>query len=448
MPKISGNDSILDAVGVGIGPFNLSAAALLEPIADLRGLFFERREDFRWHPGLLLPEGSVQVSFLKDVVTLADPTSRFSFLSYLFAKRRLYRFIIAGFPKIKRLEFNDYFRWVSEELPNLRFGRPVAAVDYDGETLRVDLGDERLRTRNVILGTGQCPKIPACAEPYTGPTVFHSGEYLMRDVQPEGRRIAVIGGGQSGAELVNNLLSGRSGLPEKIHWIARRRSFLPLDDSPFVEEIFTPSYSDYFFSLPRETREKLLGDQKFASDGINHELLKQIYRRLYELEFLEGAGRNFSLRIDCELLDMSPAAGGGWTIRIHDQVAGRDDSFTADLVLLVTGFELRIPPCLEPLLGRIELEDGMYSLREDYSIEWDGPESLRIYAQNASRHCRGVPDPNLSLMAWRAATIVNSIAGRQVYDIERASSVFDWDPASQPQDLAELEELVLTSVRG
>lgn len=444
MPKTSGNDPIYDAIGVGIGPFNLSAAALLEPLADLQGLFFERREEFQWHPGLLLPEGTVQVSFLKDPVTLADPTSHYSFLSYLHAKRRLYRFIIAGFPKIKRQEFNEYFRWVSEELPNLRFGRSVEAVDCDGETLRVDLGDERIHTRNVILGTGLCPKIPACAEPYKGPTVFHSGQYLMRDIQPEGRRIAVIGGGQSGAELVNNLLSRRSGLPEKVYWIARRRNFLPLDDSPFVEEIFTPAYSDHFFDLPRETRERLLRQQKFASDGINHDLLKQIYRRLYELEFLEGPGRNFSLHIDCELHGMSPAADG-WALHLHDQVAERDKTITADMVLLATGFEFRIPPCVEPLLGRIKLEDGLYRLRKDYSIEWDGPESLKIYAQNASRHYRGVPDPNLSLVAWRSATIVNSIAGRQVYDVEGASSAFDWGSACQPQDLAELEELVLAS---
>jgi lysine N6-hydroxylase len=38
---------------------------------------------------------------------------------------------------------------------------------------------------------------------------------------------------------------------------------------------------------------------------------------------------------------------------------------------------------------------------------------------------RGVADPNLSLMAWRSAIIVNSLVGRQVYDVTGESSVFD-----------------------
>ena len=421
-------DQILDVLGVGIGPFNLSVAALLDPLEELRSLFFERNREFKWHPGMLLPEASIQVSFLKDSVSLADPRSRFSFLSYLFEKRRLYRFIIADFPKIKRLEFNEYFRWICDSLPNLRFGREVEAIDYDGDTLMVDLGDERIAVRNVILGTGLSPVAPPCAQPYLGPTVFHSGRYLERRVEPAGKRIAVIGGGQSSAELVSHLLADDSTLPDKLFWITKRSNFLPLDETPFVEEYFTPAYSDFYFHRQPETRRRLLEQQKLASDGINPELLEQIYRRLYELEFCAEAGRMFSLHINTELLEMSPASGG-WSLRVRDLAGERFDWLDVDLVILATGFEFRVPACLDPLRGRILLENGRYCLREDYSIEWDGPAALKIYAQNAARHCRGVADPNLSLAAWRSATIINSLAGRRIYDIEEASSVFDWPAA-------------------
>ena len=79
----------LDAIGVGIGPFNLSLAALLAP-TGFRARFFERNAEFQWHPGLLFPESTIQVSYLKDLVTLADPTSRYSFLAFLHAKKRFY----------------------------------------------------------------------------------------------------------------------------------------------------------------------------------------------------------------------------------------------------------------------------------------------------------------------------------------------------------------------
>jgi lysine N6-hydroxylase len=66
-------------------------------------------------------------------------------------------------------------------------------------------------------------------------------------------------------------------------------------------------------------------------------------------------------------------------------------------------------------------------VRSDFSIEWDGPPGLHIYAQNAARHMRGVADPNLSLMAWRSAVIANSLLGRTVYDVNGESSAFDFD---------------------
>ncbi|MBX9770614.1 MAG: hypothetical protein K2X29_04545, partial [Candidatus Obscuribacterales bacterium] len=62
----------------------------------------------------------------------------------------------------------------------------------------------------------------------------------------------------------------------------------------------------------------------------------------------------------------------------------------------------------------------------DFSIQWDGPAQNKIYVQNAARHSHGVADPNLSLMAWRSATIINSVAGQDIYDLEGESSGMNW----------------------
>src|SRR2546426_6944033 len=109
-----------DAIGVGIGPFNLSLAALLAP-TSFHARFFERNADFQWHPGLLFPEATIQVSYLKDLVTLADPTSRYSFLAFLHAKKRFYRFINTGQARVHRLEFNQYLQWVAGQIDNCAF---------------------------------------------------------------------------------------------------------------------------------------------------------------------------------------------------------------------------------------------------------------------------------------------------------------------------------------
>src|ERR1044072_3829788 len=147
----SENDQIFDAIGVGIGPFNLSAAALLQPVKEIRSKFYDQAKSFVWHPGLLFPEATIQVSYLKDLVTLADPTSPYSFLSFLCSTKRLYRFITANLPRVSRVEFNQSLRWVCASLPNLEFGRPVDALTCDDESLILRLGDETIRTRNGIL---------------------------------------------------------------------------------------------------------------------------------------------------------------------------------------------------------------------------------------------------------------------------------------------------------
>lgn len=71
----------LDIAGIGIGPSNLSLACLFESVPEIRSRFFERRDSFDWHPGMMMPGVELQSSFLKDLVTPVLPTSRWSFVS-------------------------------------------------------------------------------------------------------------------------------------------------------------------------------------------------------------------------------------------------------------------------------------------------------------------------------------------------------------------------------
>ena len=72
-----------DIIGVGIGPFNLGLAALAAPLEDLSAIFFDQAPVFNWHPGMMLSDVTLQVPFMADLVTLADPTSPYSFLNFM-----------------------------------------------------------------------------------------------------------------------------------------------------------------------------------------------------------------------------------------------------------------------------------------------------------------------------------------------------------------------------
>ena len=48
-----------DFVAIGLGPFNLGLACLTEPLDDLDGVFLEARDQFDWHPGMLLEDATL-----------------------------------------------------------------------------------------------------------------------------------------------------------------------------------------------------------------------------------------------------------------------------------------------------------------------------------------------------------------------------------------------------
>lgn len=100
-----------DFIGIGLGPFNLGLACLTEPIDELNGVFLESKPDFEWHAGMFLEGAHLQTPFMSDLVTMADPTSPYSFLNYLKERGRLYSFYIRENFYPLRTEYNDYCRW-------------------------------------------------------------------------------------------------------------------------------------------------------------------------------------------------------------------------------------------------------------------------------------------------------------------------------------------------
>ena len=85
-------DREVGVLAIGAGPANLAlAVAIEESESDLaeNTLLLEQSPDVKWQRNLLMPWARSQVSFLKDLVTLRNPRSRFSFLTFLHATGRL-----------------------------------------------------------------------------------------------------------------------------------------------------------------------------------------------------------------------------------------------------------------------------------------------------------------------------------------------------------------------
>ncbi|MET8682546.1 SidA/IucD/PvdA family monooxygenase, partial [Streptomyces sp. NPDC004647] len=249
----------LDLLGVGTGPFNLSLAALADGLPGLNGAFLEQRSAFDWHPGLLIEGATLQVPFLADLVSLVAPSSPWSFLNFLRARDRLFPFYFAERFHIQRAEYDAYCRWVSGQLPTVHFGHQVDVVSWDPRrhAFEVDFtrldehgdaeGVGRLFARNLSLGVGTAPHVPAPLRPLAEDPhalVLHAADYLAhRDRLLAARHVTVVGSGQSGAEVFLDLLRARPVGREGLSWLARTPAFAPMEYSKLGLEHFTPDYA-------------------------------------------------------------------------------------------------------------------------------------------------------------------------------------------------------------
>lgn len=406
-----------EVLAIGGGPANLSLAALAEPVAGCRVTIVEARKSVSWHPGLLWGDSRLQVSGVKDLVSLVDPRSRYSFLNFLHEQGRLYRHLIGSVGHVSRKEFDQYFTWAAQ-LIGVCLDEAVESVEHDGTGFVVRTGRGTRHANHVVIGVGQIPCLPECARDVASPRVWHASQHIDRGLPVGGQDVLLVGGGQSAGEVALDLLSGRTGLPRRLTWVAGRDGFAPLDDSPFANEWFNPRFVEYFRDLSGPQRAQLLDRQRGANHGVTGELLARVYRRLYELDYLTDTTFGHELLAGSRLTGLVEERGGFRAV-VTDTVTGAVRETRSDLVVLATGYRSDLPAFIAPLHDRMPVDGDAYEVGADYRVAWDGPAANRIYIQNGARRSHGVADPNLGLVAWRSAVIINSLLDREYYSLKQ-----------------------------
>jgi lysine N6-hydroxylase len=420
---------VYDFAAIGAGPFNLGLAALTEPLEGVDGIFLEQRPSFDWHPGMMLEPAHLQVPFMADLVTLADPTSPYSFLNFLKQTGRLYRFYIRENFYPLRAEYNQYCQWVAGQLPSVRFGTAVLDVTYDAGVYRLAVsgpdGPEVLLARRLVLGTGTSPYVPeaaagivADAAARRGGVVLHNADYLARKAELQQQRsITILGSGQSAAEIYYELLQEADAHGYQLNWVTRSGRFFPLEYTKLTLEMTSPEYVDYFHGLPQHQRDHLTKTQKNLYKGINSDLIDAIYDLLYT--------KSLSGMVDTQLLTHSTltaaqwdAAAGTHILQLHHGEQGSSYTLDSEAVVLATGYSYREPGFLAGVQDRISRDSaGRFAVDRNYST---GVEPGEIFVQNAELHTHGFVTPDLGMGAYRNSCILREITGREVYPVERS----------------------------
>jgi L-ornithine N5-monooxygenase len=415
----------VELLAIGAGPSNLALAVALEELAPglaRDSLIIERDEVVSWQRGMLLPEAQSQVSFLKDLVTLRNPRSKFSFLNYLHATGRLDQFVNMGSFVPYRVELAGYLNWTAESLSvvDLQTGRECVDVSpvWTGDTLtgwetRIADG-QRIRSRYLVIGAGRDARIPEPLRGVAQERVVHSTQYLQRIAalrKDLPYRVTVVGAGQSAAELFSAV---QSDLPEcRPTMVMRSIGLNTYETSKFTNELFFPSFIDQFYPARPEARRQMLAEMHHTNyAGLAPGMMDALYRQIY-LDRLSGRSRLDMITMH----DITAAHDDGdeVVLELTDWRTGATRELRTDLVLLGTGFEPTMPRMVRRVTDAIGLSE--VTVTRDYRLVIDRPSTAACYLQGVNEATHGIADSLLSVLAPRANDILQDIlAHRAAHD--------------------------------
>jgi L-ornithine N5-oxygenase len=409
----------VEILAIGAGPGNLALAVALEELAPelaRETIIVEQHEDVLWQRGMLLPWSQSQVSFLKDLVTLRNPQSKFSFISYLHKVGRLNDFINLGCFTPYRLEISDYLSWVARNLTDVRVqsGRRCVSIEPEissGDSeisswlVRLSDGSE-VSTRNLVVGTGRDAHVPVEFKGLPRDRVIHSTQYSTRieSVDPAKLgRVVVVGGAQSAAEM---LWATHQQFPQaQLTMVMRSIGLNCYESSRFTNELYYPEFVDEFYNARPEAREQLLREMHRSNySGLAPGLLEVLYRQMY-LDRVTGADR-LRMRTMVEIID-ARMVDGEVEIALRDRKTGDVESMYCDLVLLGTGFEKNMPWLVRNIADSVGVGD--ITVDRNYRMQLPAHIEAGCYLQGMNEATHGIADSLLSVLGIRAQEIVQDM---------------------------------------
>lgn len=407
----------VDLLLIGAGPSSIALAVALEELGRPPGVgsavMLEAGEAIAWHPGMLFPEAQSQVSFLKDLATLRNPTSPFTFLNFLHKTGRLDDFVNLQTFFPYRREISAYLRWCVELLQTVEvhYGAAVDAIrpqlDEHGRVQRWHVTARNGReygARRLVYGAGRAAHVPA---PFAGLSpVLHASRFMQqigRYAPEQMRAIAVVGGAQSSAEVYQECLRRFPGAQVKL--LMRSVGLIPYGGSKFTNELYGDAFIDEFHSAPAETRAQLLAamhDSNYA--GVTPATLESLFR-LHYLQRMDG-GERAQIHTRCRI-DAAQAAGEQLRLQwaSHGGEVMHDECF--DLVVLGTGYENETPPLLRGVLRSLGEAELQVSRNYRAGIACAPGASLHVLGVNEATH--GISDTLLSVVGARAQRVLDDM---------------------------------------
>lgn len=419
---ISDKITVYDVIGIGFGPSNIALAIAAEEMnKNLKVRFLESKPQFNWHSGMLFKNATMQVSFLKDLVSFRNPSSKFTFINYLHSKNRLSAFSNKKdfFPS--RIEFHDYLKWCAENFKD--------SVKYDSKVIKIeelqyrssgnnilkitylnDGKEKQIFTKSIVHSTGLEISLPSGIKESDNVFHVHNIIHKLKNVDRNiEAHFVVVGGGQSAAEAAEYILDEFPN--SRLTALVSRYGYTPADDSPFVNEIFDPELVNNFYQASLEARKhilKLHSSTNYAA--VDMDLIEALYRKWYENQVVDN--NKFTVKRLIKL-DKVKVNDNHIELECFDLLKEQESRCTADYLVCATGFK---PSSIAKLLDesfakKIQLdEEQKYTLDRSYKINFGTAPDTLIYSIGMSENSHGLTATLISNMAIRAGEIISDIS--------------------------------------
>ena len=270
----------------------------------------------------------------------------------------------------------------------------------------------------MVVSAGGTPRIPEAFKALNSDSrVFHHSQYLERmAAQPcvsgKPMRIAIIGGGQSAAEAFIDL---NDCFPSaQVDLILRGSALKPADDSPFVNEVFSPEFTDLVYQQNTAERERLITEYQSTNYSVvDIDLIERIYGIFYRQK-VSGIARHAFRSLTG--IESAVADEQGITLALRNSANGEVSTQAYDAVILATGYERHMH---RHLLAPLAEYLGEFEVDRDYRIVTDERCKAGIYMQGFCQASHGLSDTLLSVLPIRAEEISASLYG---YEKDRTKS--------------------------
>lgn len=425
-----------DLLLIGAGPSNIALAVALEELgspSDVgKALMLEAGSAIGWHPGMMFTEAQSQVSFLKDLATLRDPTSAFTFLNFLHKTGRLDDFVNLQTFFPYRREISAYLRWCASRLQKVevRYGAAVVAIqpvlDGTGNVQRWQItcgNGSSYMARRIVYGAGRQAHIPEPFGTLKTPRVLHASRFLGEIGRLDPALItsvAVVGGAQSSAEVFQECAQR---FPQaEVNLLMRSVGMKPYGGSRFTNQLYGFDFVDHFYDAPEQARQDMLNmmrDSNYA--GVTPSMLETLFRQQY-LQRLDKSDR-VRIHTQCQFTQ-ARLIGERVVLDWTEGHARQACSGGFDVVVLGTGYRNQMPQLLQQAVEPMAIQNLVVDRNYRAALPSVNAVSLHILGVNESTH--GISDTLLSVSGTRAKRVLADMC----FDRER------WLPAGQESNIS------------